>query len=331
MNIPLCTKPWTRMYITSDGNCWNCCYQVRPFYNVQKNSPPFEDVWNSENIKYIRDKLLNNEMPTRFCDCLNKRGSIPPDDKIPDCNFVESIQHNLVQLNVTTPPKDYHKIQREDPRDRFIKYIVKDNSFVDIGGLFGTINEKVSVAHQYGASSLSIIDSMPINDPLWVSFFERTKNLAKPIYCMPQNYMEVNLQFDVVHCSGVIYHQPDFYGSIEKLHKMSNKFVIVSSVVIPEHIVTKSGSLTINEFLYVPDLSVNDLNILSEYWIKNTGANNAIGINTPSNFTPNNLAAFWWMPTISYFKKTVEQIGLHVLDEDYFWEKNAYCLLAEKV
>jgi len=114
MKKPLCTKPWTRLYVTTDGNCWNCCFQVKPFYIVKKDSPPFEEVWNNTNIQRIRDALLKGEMPSEFCDCLNKRGSIPPDDVMPEKNFIEPVRHtNLVQITV---PKT-------DPRDKFINRV----------------------------------------------------------------------------------------------------------------------------------------------------------------------------------------------------------------
>ena len=37
-----------------------------------------------------------------------------------------------------------------DVRDTYIRQVVAGKSFADIGGLWGTVNEKVSVAHTHG-------------------------------------------------------------------------------------------------------------------------------------------------------------------------------------
>jgi hypothetical protein len=40
-----------------------------------------------------------------------------------------------------------------DLRDQYISKVVTDKTFAEVGGLWGTINEKISVAYQYGAAS----------------------------------------------------------------------------------------------------------------------------------------------------------------------------------
>ena len=48
-----------------------------------------------------------------------------------------------------------------DVRDTYIRQVVAGKSFADVGGLWGTVNEKVSVAHAYGARALTMIDVSP--------------------------------------------------------------------------------------------------------------------------------------------------------------------------
>ncbi len=45
-----------------------------------------------------------------------------------------------------------------DVRDTYIRWVVAGKSFVDVGGPWGTVNEKVSVAHTHGACGLTMID-----------------------------------------------------------------------------------------------------------------------------------------------------------------------------
>lgn len=86
-SLPICTRPWTRLYVSADGKCWNCCYQTNPFYIIDKNSSIFEEVWNNENIKFIRSSLLKGKLPTEFCDCINRTGGIPTPDPSPVVEF----------------------------------------------------------------------------------------------------------------------------------------------------------------------------------------------------------------------------------------------------
>ena len=68
----------------------------------------------------------------------------------------------------------------KDPRDAFITKVVKNKSFADVGGLWGTVNEKVSVAHAGGASTLAMVDISPPGDVLWERFEERRQTLQLP-------------------------------------------------------------------------------------------------------------------------------------------------------
>lgn len=68
----------------------------------------------------------------------------------------------------------------EGVRDTYIRQVVAGKSFADVGGLWGTVNEKVSVAHAHGARTLSMIDVSPPDSELWVLFEERRRTLRLP-------------------------------------------------------------------------------------------------------------------------------------------------------
>ena len=55
-----------------------------------------------------------------------------------------------------------------DARDTYISQVAAGKSFADVGGLWGTVNEKVSVAHTHGARALTMIDVSPPDTELWV-------------------------------------------------------------------------------------------------------------------------------------------------------------------
>ena len=67
-----------------------------------------------------------------------------------------------------------------DVRDTYISQVVAEKSFVDVGGLWGTANEKVSVAHTHGARTLTMIDVSPVDSELWTLFEQRRRTLRLP-------------------------------------------------------------------------------------------------------------------------------------------------------
>jgi 2-polyprenyl-3-methyl-5-hydroxy-6-metoxy-1,4-benzoquinol methylase len=103
----------------------------------------------------------------------------------------------------------------EDPRDQYISRVVTGRSFADVGGLWGIVNEKVSVAHHYGATKLAMIDITPPKHELWQRFDERCHVLKIPeVQRISSDVAKIgeilpSVHFDVVHCSGVLYHMPD--------------------------------------------------------------------------------------------------------------------------
>ena len=97
-----------------------------------------------------------------------------------------------------------------DVRDTYIGQVVAGKSFADVGGLWGTVNEKVSVAHTHGARALTMIDISPTDSDLWTLFEQRRRTLRLPtVECVSGDLLTLAQadscpQFDVVHCSGVL-------------------------------------------------------------------------------------------------------------------------------
>ena len=107
-----------------------------------------------------------------------------------------------------------------DPRDEFITQVVEGLSFAEVGGLWGTVNEKCSVAHRYGAASLDMIDITPEGNELWQRFGDRMLDLGVPeVRCTSADLLDLAARtdcpsYDVVHCSGILYHISDPVGFV---------------------------------------------------------------------------------------------------------------------
>ena len=97
-----------------------------------------------------------------------------------------------------------------DLRDVYLAKVVKGKSFAEVGGLWGTVNEKVSVAHAHGARDLAMIDVSPPESELWRLFEERRQSLRLPeVQCVSNDLVALAEsatcpRFDVVHCSGIL-------------------------------------------------------------------------------------------------------------------------------
>ena len=46
------------------------------------------------------------------------------------------------------------------PCNPWIKQLAKDRTFVDVGGLWNTVNERVTIAAKAGAAQVTMIDGM---------------------------------------------------------------------------------------------------------------------------------------------------------------------------
>lgn len=220
-----------------------------------------------------------------------------------------------------------------DPRDQYIGKVVKGKSFADVGGLWGTVNEKVSVAHRYGASSLAMID---ISGPeLWAPFEERRQALGLPeVRCIRGDVIALaetspGPKFDVVHCSGLLYHMPNPMQLLVALRKMTSEYLVFTSAVSSTVVKSDQGVLEVPRAaaLFVPALQGKEREILSSYWQRFVG-NGAIGLtHAAASWNPDDFAPWWWLPTVEALRAMCEVTGFHCKDGAHFWNNNAYVLL----
>jgi len=219
-----------------------------------------------------------------------------------------------------------------DPRDSYIRKVVRGRSFADIGGLWGTVNEKVSVAHRHGATALAMID---ISGPeLWDLFEERRQTLGLPeVRCIQGDILTLAEssppQFDVVHCSGLLYHVPSPLQLLMALRKMTREYLVLASAVSGTSVKSSEGALEIPEaaLLFVPALKGRERAILRSYWERFVG-DGAIGITRDTaSWQPDDFAAWWWLPTVEALRAMCEVAGFHCKDGAHFWNNNAYVLL----
>jgi hypothetical protein len=226
-----------------------------------------------------------------------------------------------------------------DLRDDFIARVVRGRSFVDVGGLWGTVNEKVSVAARCEARTLTMVDIAPAGNDLWVAFTERLASLgiggcgciSSDVCALVAN--GIAPEFEVVHCSGVLYHHPNPIWFLETLRRIATKHLVLTSAVTQESVSNDLGTyhIPLSGVIFVPALDQRERSILSKYWVEKAGVGGCTGITEPVRWNTRDFGPWWWLPTPRAMLAMAECVGFRVLDSGPTWNGNAYTALLEVV
>jgi hypothetical protein len=220
-----------------------------------------------------------------------------------------------------------------DLRDEYIARVVSDKTFGEVGGLWGTVSEKVSVAHQHGATSLSMIDIQPEGNELWQKFHERMADLGiANVREISGDICEINNQdvvdpFDVVHCSGVLYHHPNPFVMLAALRRITRQYLVLTSAVTQTVIENECGRYEIppSGVLLVPALNDDERAIIKIYW-ESQGAR-GLGLTEKCAYDMADTAPWWWLPTPTALTAMCQAAGFHLRDAGPTWNGNAHTLL----
>lgn len=226
-----------------------------------------------------------------------------------------------------------------DRKDEWIKQRAPGRSFMDVGGLWGTRNEKVSVALKAGASRATMADIAPLDHHMWSDFDAHCARMGITRYAKARlditapGDAEKSLQHDLVHCSGIIYHLPDPYTILANLRGLTGEWLILTSMVVPERIKNKAGTLDFpaDRAAFVPSLTESTRKVVAEHF---RAANVSIGGITQAMEEPwlwpdgrPNFGPWWWLMSPSFLRGMIQTGGFTVEDECWSWEGLSYSFL----
>lgn len=68
-NKSLCSAPWVHTHITPDGDVHPCCFYKEPMGNINEDN--FNDIFNNDKFKDLRNQFLQNKKPEGCRKCYN--------------------------------------------------------------------------------------------------------------------------------------------------------------------------------------------------------------------------------------------------------------------
>lgn len=225
----------------------------------------------------------------------------------------------------------------------FIEQHVEGRSFVDVGGLWGTVNEKVSVATKAGARSVTLIDITAQGDKLWSDAREHCAAMGVSGYReVTGNLDDPGLPgrvgtFEFVHCSGILYHCPNPVWTLMRLHALTEKYLLLGSMTVPQKVVGKSGELSLDKglCLYLPGISGREKEIVADHFAERSVKvhNIAPDLQCPwwADGQPD-YGPWWWLWTPETLAAMIGAANFRVLDVVTAWEPDlAHAVFAEKI
>jgi hypothetical protein len=218
----------------------------------------------------------------------------------------------------------------EPIRQQWIPQAVAGKSFIEVGGLWGVVNEQVTIAHAAGATSLTQIDRA--GEDLWQSFRERCTAAQVPdCKCIVGDINNRRLTAalepaDVVHCAGVLYHCPHPLYTLQQLRRLTKETLLLGCATIPERVANAAGELRLESgsALFVPAASPFQLSILAQYMAE-VGARHIPGIDQflPDGWKVTDYAPWWWYFTPGFVESLLTLAGFRVRYMAPYWCSHA--------
>lgn len=227
---------------------------------------------------------------------------------------------------------------------RLIAAHVRGCSFVDVGALWGTSNEKVSVAILAGARSAAIIDVFPSGHAAWAQCRDHCASLGVSGYAEYSHDLNDPLiakevgRFDFVHCSGVIYHTPSVFYTLQRLFDLSERFLVLGSMIVPEIVENEFGAIDLSGggTLFVPGLNDKTRSIMATYF---AGQDLTITHISPTQSPPEpfmwgpgnpNYGPWWWLLPLPTLCSLVETVGFKIIETNTSWGGRSAEIFCEK-
>ncbi len=211
-------------------------------------------------------------------------------------------------------------------QDRWIREYAPGLSFADVGGLWGTVGEKASVAYRAKCRSVAMVDVMAPQSEWWAKFHAHVEQKGVPRSAITtrvanlehDNFPQLAGTYDYVNCSGVLYHVPNPLNVMRNLALITGKYLCVSTQIIPERIVNGAGTLEVPEgqAMFVPSLTATQKSVLKQFYDENNYKVTHINRDGVPFFKDGrfNYGPSYWLPTRGMVAAWIKMFGLEVIE-----------------
>jgi len=221
--------------------------------------------------------------------------------------------------------------------DSWLAAEVPGRSFVDVGGLWGVVAEKVTTAASYKAATLAMVDHLPGDHELWDRFLDRARahgidaGAIRLIACdveAPEFPSTVG-PYDVVHCNGLLYHTPTPVHFLNQLRSVTTRHLILGTVVLPKVILSRLGLPATQPLsIFVPALdAVQRRSVARAYAFPEHAP--ALGISGDWNSWLQlragdglryDAAPYWWLHTPATVEAMLRLVAFEVVERFPHWD-----------
>ncbi len=220
--------------------------------------------------------------------------------------------------------------------------LVEGRSFIDVGGLWGTKQEMVTHAALKGASRAVMSDAMLFSSEWWGKFEERcaergVTNYEKIVHDITRRDTFERLgRFDVVHCTGVLYHVPDVISTLANLVAITNEYLYFGSQVVPKEITNSEGTLIVEDDcpLCVAWASDEKLRIVKKHYEEMGVTRGVVGVTEEAEFFCGDaltakFGPWWWLLTKENMLRLAALFNLEIVHELSAPNGRAFSILAK--
>ncbi len=194
----------------------------------------------------------------------------------------------------------------EENRRRLIQQLAPGKSFLDVGGMYRVAGEMSFLAEEYGATRVTLFDITDPSDEFAQKHSARSSNVEFIQADLHDPSAVADLgQFDIVWCTGVIYHTPHPMQQLLYLRRLAKETLVLGTHVIPELPGFDQACI-----LY-PGISEEQQATYARFH----GVGQFPGMTSPFDTTWGAYANMWWGISVSALRSMLHYTGFDVSEE----------------
>ncbi len=230
-------------------------------------------------------------------------------------------------------------------RDKFLLEIlekyVPGADYLDVGPLYGTVNETLSVAAKYSPRSLSAADIDPLSSDSWAAL--RSHLASKNIEGVKEFSTSIDDPtivdkmgtYDFVYSAGILYHVPSPVYTLQQYRKLTRKYFLLGTMVVPEKMENEAGALDFSggKLIYVPAIGKDERKVVAAHYDKFNMQIHHINMEGSWNWLSNGEPSYgpwWWLYSSSTCRRMIETSGLKVISEESTWDGRHHYFFCER-